>query len=240
MKQFFKDFYREFLLLLLISFAFQCFGAEPVETRKVVAVVDTGLPVHNKKIQPYLCKGLQFDVTGQGIQDVNGHGTNILGIIASKMNNKTHCLAMIKWYHDDAENRSYAETHNYNTRVLEYMRILLKMNPSIVNMSLVDGSYSGAERLAMDVLLYNGAKIVVAAGNSAHNLSLSCYTYPACYEMHNKNFHVAAASDLALSNFKGPVTDYALGKNQCGMFGVCLSGSSQATANVTASLLGTK
>ena len=56
------------------------------ENRVRVAVIDTG--IDSELATPYLCKDGNKDFTGKGMKDVSGHGTNIAGIIAKKINNK--------------------------------------------------------------------------------------------------------------------------------------------------------
>ena len=223
-------FYREFIVLLLVATGVSVLSAE---TRKVVAVVDTGLP-YNNKIIPYLCKDLQFDVTGYGIEDYHGHGTNIIGLIAKTLNPKTHCISMIKWYHTANDKVS---SKVLNERVVKFSEILIKAHPSIVNLSLDGDNFVQEELNAYKLLLSRGTHIVVAAGNSGKNLDTSCDTYPACYGILNRRFHVVGALGAKYSNFGGPITEVLPGSYQCGMFGTCMSGTSQAAANLSAKLV---
>ena len=225
-----RHFYRELLLLFLVVISVQIFSQE---TRKVVAVVDTGLP-YNRAILPYLCKGLQYDVTEHGIQDYNGHGTNVLGLVAKGINPKTHCLSMIKWWHTAEETN--LNKHLVDSRIKSYMNILSKIQPVLINMSLSGSGYSVPEYEGLKSLLSKGIKAVVAAGNTGSYLTTSCTSYPACYAFKDKNFYVVGTSD-SFSNFGGPVTDILPGSDQCGIFGLCMSGTSQATGNKSAELL---
>lgn len=223
-------FVKEFIVLILVAISIRTFSAE---TRKVVAVVDTGLP-YNHELTPYLCKGLQFDVTQSGIEDHHGHGTNVLGLIAKTMNNKTHCLTMIKWW-DSTRERPSLDTSR--KRVEAYSNILFDIKPAYVNLSLSGFDYNPTEYHTFKDLLKGGTVIVTAAGNDSQNLNALCDVYPACYNIRNKNFHVVGALGANYSNYGGPVTDLLPGFNQCGMFGICFSGTSQAAANETAQLL---
>jgi hypothetical protein len=221
-----QTFTRELLLLLVLAIAGQALG----ETRKVVAVVDTGLPYNSKTI-PYLCKGLQYDLTEKGIQDIEGHGTNVMGIISSGLNPKTHCISMIKWWHDGKDSSLFAP------RIISLMKLLPTLNPVLVNMSFGGELYMPEEANGIKLLLAKGVRIVVSAGNDKQNLSIKCDKFPACYPIKNKNFYVVGASNVAQANYGGPITDYLPAKNLCGIFGVCMSGTSQAAASKSAQLL---
>lgn len=222
-------FIRELAILVLLGFAIQTLGRE---TRKIVAVVDTGLP-KDEAAKPYLCEK-QYDITGYGVEDRHGHGTNVVGLIAKTLNPKTHCITMIKWYHSNFE---YNNDKTHLSRTAKYMQILKKLNPVIVNMSLEGAGYDAVEYEGIKALLKSGSKVIVAAGNDGMNLSESCTVYPACYALNNKNYHVVGSMDFFRSNYRGPITNIMPGANQCGIFGYCLTGTSQATANYTASLL---
>jgi hypothetical protein len=226
-------FYREFILLFIILFAVQVFSKE---TRKIVAVVDTGIP-YNKDLLPYLCKGLQYDITGTGIMDNHGHGTNIIGLIAKGMNTKTHCIAMIKWWDSHLESVQYNAAHGYEARIKAYMKILVDLKPTIANLSLAGNYYSRSEYAGIKLLLINGTKVVVAAGNDRLDLSKQCDSFPACYRIYSKNFYVVGATGTEQTNYGGPVTNMLPGASQCGIFGVCMTGTSQSCANQTAKLL---
>jgi len=218
----------------MLSATTACSGKE---TRKVVAIVDTGLPT-SSKIKPFLCKNMQTDVTGYGIKDVAGHGTNIAGIIAKTLNPKTHCIAMIKWWHSYYQMHEYLTKHTAEQLIESYMDAVVALKPSIVNMSLSGGGYSKAERDAILALLKGGSTVVVAAGNDSLDLSKYCVSYPACYFIKNTRFHVVGGRDVSRSNYNSPVTDYRPGRDQCGIFSSsCLTGTSQSTAVLTSELI---
>lgn len=224
-----SKYYRELFLLLVIALAGQVFG----ETRKIVAVVDTGLP-YNRSILPYLCKGLQYDITNKGIQDANGHGTNIIGLIAKNLNTKTHCISMIKWWHSADEN---VPSDLLNARIADYYKLLLQLKPTLVNLSLSGKGFIALEYNGIKALLSQGTKVVVSAGNDKQNLSIRCLSYPACYPIKHKHFYVVGATDSDFANYGGPITDILPGRAQRGIFGITLTGTSQSCANKSAELL---
>lgn len=225
-------------LLFFIAYISVYKVAHAAETRKVVAIVDTGMPM-TEAVKPYLCNLTHYDVTGKGIADVHGHGTNVAGIITKHMNPKTHCILIIKWWHSEKIKQTNAELYK---AVVDYTDILHKVRPDYVNLSLSGNSYLGVERNTLKGLLATGTIITVAAGNDSWDLNKVCNVFPACYDMSSSNFHVVGSwSKLmnridAFSNFGKVVTDYRPGTYVCG-FDVCTGGTSQASAVMMSELV---
>jgi hypothetical protein len=205
------------------------------ETRKVIAIVDTGMPP--PMINKYLCNMAHYDLTGTGIADHHGHGSNIAFIIANRMNIKTHCLLIIKWW-DTEKTTKGADV--LAKAVKDYSALLYSLRPAYVNLSLSGEVYISYEANVLKGLVASGSVVSVAAGNEGRNLDEACNSYPACYNIKAPNFHVVGARNQATgsveyySNRGRVVTDYESG-NAC-TFTQCFSGTSQATAQVTARL----
>lgn len=193
--------------------------ANALETRTRVAIIDTGIDF--EKAQPYLCADGHKDFTGRGLNDVNNHGTNIAGIYAKRMNTKTHCLMIIKFFHDFEADTEYVIV------ALEHAK---RYKAKYVNLSLSGATGIPREEFAIEELLNQGAIVAVAAGNEGINLSKTCKAFPACYPFTSKNFIVVGNKNSARSNYGGPVTVIEEGMNITG-FGITMSGTSQATAN---------
>jgi len=188
-----------------------------------VLVIDTGLPkfVNTKK----LCKSGHKNFTDDDSYDVDGHSSNIIGLI-SKANGK-YCVVSYKAF-DKSESLS-----EYNTAIVSASFQKFK----IVNLSIAGNGFNIMEKNAIARMLKNGTHVVVAAGNSAISLDSECNVYPACYKKafkKYKNFHVIGAKDLWQSNKGKIITNWELGKNQGNP---SLSGTSQATANYTKKLI---
>jgi hypothetical protein len=223
-------FFREFVVVLTCLFATQVLASE---TRKMVAIIDTGMP-NDSSLLKYMCKGKHADFTGFGLRDNHGHGTNVLGIILKKINPNTHCIVIIKYFNTvEAPYGSRSPRDIFNS-IYNY---LVFINPAYINFSGAGSGFNVNEFYAIAKLLDNGAKVVVAAGNNGLKLEAgSCEVFPACYFFDEPNFYVVGANTKS-SNYGGPVRHVREGLNQCGL-GVCRTGSSQATANMTAELLG--
>jgi len=190
------------------------------ETRTKVAVVDTGLD--EKKVDAaILCAEGQQDLTEEGKFDREGHGTNISGIILKDLDPRFECLLPIKVYRIDQMRQTTARL----TKGLELARSL---GAAFVNISMGGAFPIWHEEQAIRVLVESGTEVIVTAGNDGRNLAKDCSYYPACYKL-GDNLWVVGASDLSVSNYSGPVRAYMRGSNVCAL-GVCLSGTSQATA----------
>ena len=196
------------------------------ETRVKIAVIDTGLPVNKKELDPYLCKIGHKDTTGLGIQDHHGHGTNVAGIIASKLNPKKHCLIIIKWY----------SKLSHEKEIYDAFKHAIESDAKYINFSTVGPGAFPQEKQIIEYALKRGIKVVVSAGNKGANLDIECNDYPACYGIKHKNFYVVMAKDARYSNYGGPAIHQAPGTGVCAL-DICLSGTSQAAANFTSELV---
>ena len=219
------------------------------EKRQVIAVLDTGI-VSNRITDEYLCKGGHVDLTGKGIEDVNGHGTHVAGLIANRMNKEKQCILVVKWYHDE---QTSSRVVLGTAIAIMYARSL---NPIIINLSLGGESFITEERDEIKKALAANIRVVVASGNRSKNLDNYCSTFPACSfydaklkkntgltEQEDFNFFVVGSrtdGDYdSFSNFNGPTTNYVSGNkivswgiNRDDVFSekVLMSGTSQAAA----------
>jgi subtilisin family serine protease len=211
------------------------------ENRIVVAVIDTGMPPEYL-VSNYLCNMPHYDVTGTGIVDRHGHGTNVAGIIAKQLNTKTHCLLIIKWWDTELTMNSAMKQLN---AVKGYLAVINEIRPKYINMSLSGNTFISYEFNTLSKLIKAGTIVVVAAGNDGRNLNDKCDVFPACYNMKSSNFHVVGSWNKLLdkvdefSNTGKVVTNYRPGTYVCG-FGVCIRGTSQSTAVLTGELISAK
>lgn len=204
------------------------------EAKIPIAVVDTGIRV-TKSIQPYLCKE-SVDLTGYGIYDVHGHGTNVAHILARYVSPKTHCLYIIKWYHNAAAEQltttSLKGIFKQGLMAVRAMQAIKESRARYVNMSLAGTLSHWKERMLMRDLLRDGVIFAVAAGNDGLDLSVQCDSFPACYGFPYPNFYVVGGSHHKRINYGfnhgGPVDIYEQSIDvRAG--GITLSGTSQAT-----------
>lgn len=232
-----RNFNTEIILLLTVLLTVSVFGAGSSialkDPRDRVVIMDTGV-ASNAASLPYLCTDGHIDFTGTGIEDNNGHGTNIAGLVARGLDTTKQCITVIKYWNTDANpynNRNIDDVLN------EAWAYLLLLNPKWVNMSFVGEVYVTAEYKTIRTLLARGTKVIVAAGNESLNFDVQCNRYPACYSFKSPNWFVVGAYDISLSNINGPVNVVLPGLAQRGHFGPMMSGSSQATGNATAKII---
>jgi hypothetical protein len=218
-----------FVLFLLSSTAY-------AENRDRIVVIDTGLNFFG--LHSYLCEDGHLDLTGFGMSDVNGHGTNIVGILVKKMNTKTQCIQVIKWMHDfnqmiELAKKDIKAADNLFATALDQA---IKYKAKYVNMSLSGERFLAKEYKRLEYLTNSGTKVVVAAGNDSKNLDIKCGNYPACYYINNNNWYVVGNLYNFSSNYGSRIKYWEDGNGQEGL-GVILSGTSQAAAKFLSKLI---
>jgi len=153
------------------------------ESRKIIAVVDTGIN-SSAKLDPFLCDLPKLNFTSdQTASDLVGHGTRVAKAIAKNINPRKYCIASFKVFNSQAA--AAVEFGTFFDKVNE-------LRPAIINLSYSGNYYSSIERRQLaTALMINHSKVVVAAGNNGIELrgGDSCETYPACYKF-NSNFYV--------------------------------------------------
>jgi len=223
-------------------------SANARDLRKKVVVIDSGFSFNSEylsyriqgshRMSEALCEKGHRDFTGTGLSDRIGHGTNIAGIIAERMNLSKYCIVVVKFYSDYGD----LNVIKYYYKALDYTT---KLKPYLVNMSLDGRSPLPEERDFLSKSLKRGTRIVVAAGNSSANLDRQCISYPTCYGFVSSLFRTVGGlhptlqgelRKIPMSNYGLKVKDWRIGDSVCAL-GVCKSGTSQATAVLSAELL---
>jgi len=212
-KRFLIEAIEAFLIICVMALCLKaCNGyAEQItEHRKVVAVVDTGINLNEPKLQPYMCNGLSHDFTGTGLQDTNGHGTNIAWNVIKGLNPQRFCLSILKYYQSDVNG-------NINLKnEIQAFHFAADHHAVLINFSAGGAQTSIEETVVVSRALNLGIIIVVAAGNDGRELDVDNYCYwPACSVIHPK-FHVVGGLDqyghkMIYSNYGKRITDWALG-----------------------------
>lgn len=141
-----------------------------------VAVVDTGLDISDPRFKSVLCKEEHHDVTNTGLNDNNGHGTHVAGLIKKYARDSDYCLLIIKYYSDGQSGPSAAFNSYY---AFSYA---VSKGADIVNFSSGGPTFSADEYNS--ILKGNNTIFIVAAGNDHKNLDEVPY-YPACYKLPN-------------------------------------------------------
>ena len=189
-----------------------------------VVVLDTGLNLADPRFSQVLCKDGHMDFTGRGIEDTNGHGTHVAGLIKTYAKDANYCLIIVKYYTDRSALANYLPA-------LEYA---VSLHPDFINISGGGPGWDDREYAAVCEAKANHTKFVVAAGND-NSIDNTDY-YPAGYREDNIVVVGALESDgynrARYSNYGSVVTAWEIGQvtstlpNGEGM----MKGTSQATA----------
>lgn len=218
-------------ILILISFVLcaACSAAEDIR----VAVIDTGLDLNDPRFTNVLCKEGHKDFTGEGIKDLNGHGTHVAGLIKKYAGEAKYCLLIYKVF----PQKIYAQTRH----VLLAYEYAAYNGARIVNFSGggTDGSITEKKIINFNPQI----TFVVAAGNDGKNINFDPF-YPASYGLRNIYAVGNGTSEedrSATSNFGTLVRYWEDGRNvisTCPNNRNCvMSGSSMSTAIKTGKLI---
>jgi hypothetical protein len=185
------------------------------DDRIKIGIIDSGISIQQSKSK-ILCKDGLKSTFSDGI-DRNGHGTNIFYLVSRNLDPKKVCII------------------SYQVLILGMDSYLTALNKAhhdhvkYLNISMVGYDSDISEQFLLGVMLFNGTKINVAAGNEKQNLDKKCDVYPACYNF-GKRFSVIGARDVEESNFGSFIKSYEKGFQQ----GIpSKTGTSQATAIYT-------
>jgi hypothetical protein len=179
-----------------------------------------------------MCEYGHSDLTGKGLQDRHGHGTNVAGLILKDINPKRVCIKVVKYFNkNDTEQERIEVVPKILSRLSESDYLLLNFSGNGV-------APLSSEETSLRLALGRGAYIVVAAGNESMDLSKRCESYPACYRSLQKyeGFRVVTDNGLQAANKGGPAKYSENGRGQC-YKDICLNGTSQSTAIHTNKLL---
>lgn len=155
-----------------------------------VAVIDTGIdPAIKDKIS--LCDKGHRDFTGSSLDDTNGHGSHVSGLIEKYANSakKTHyCQIILKFFDDKTENKNSVKN------MIAAINWAVLLNVDVINISAGGQESVPDEGNIIKYALDIGIKIVAAAGNNGCELSFDtdkvfgginipkCSYYPAMYD----------------------------------------------------------
>lgn len=180
--------------ILAVAMSRTCYAqSSPSNTRLRVAVIDTGLSLTDPRFKDVLCPSGHKDFTGEGIWDVNSHGTHVAGIIMRNApDHSKYCLVIIKAF--GTHRKEYAA---------EAIQYAVSLGIKLVNISADGITYDPEEKAALSA---SGVKFVVAAGNENSYYKNS---YPSGYGLPNVypvgNWDCKAGKKGRLSNYGGGI-----------------------------------
>lgn len=226
--------------------------AEPPRKRTVVAVVDTGLDLSEKRFSQHLWRNPKEEMNGQdddgngliddlhgwdfvrktpALTDSHGHGTHVTGLILERAPDVE--ILPLAYFAASLDGNQAMEL---SLQALEYA---VRANVDIINYSGGGVVPSEREKAILELAQRKGILVVAAAGNEATNTDLRHF-YPANYGLSNILSVGAVSRDgtsLKSSNFGlASVHFAALGERVVstlpgGRRGE-MTGTSQATARV--------
>jgi subtilisin family serine protease len=211
-----------FLLLFSIS----------VLAQTKVVVLDTGLNINDTRLSPHLCDGGHKDFTHTQLEDVNGHGTHIVGLIEQYAGDSDYCLIIVKYYKESNKNENMSS-------YMEALKYAFSLNPNIINFSGSGPVFDEDERL--EIKNHPGVIMIVAAGNNGTSLDKTPY-YPASYE--SENILVVGSVDWLtgnkskFSNYGHRVTNWEVGDYVKSTLPNGEEGYMQGTSQATAEFCG--
>lgn len=203
------------MLFIILLFSFSSYG----ESRKRIAVLDSGIGFF-QKYTDYMCSDSKYIEYDDG-----GHGQNVVGLIAERMNKSKYCIDF------------YSLGNPFNTtKYIEYLwkvsndSRIVGLNLSIGGMPHIPNMVDKVEFRLLRNILNNGVKIIVAAGNNGLSLVSGCSLYPACHKSELSGLIVVGNEGNPYTN-RGPLVDVMIDGNNKGV--PQLTGTSQSTAIYT-------
>jgi subtilisin family serine protease len=201
-----------------------------------VAVVDTGLDLKDDRFQGFICPTGHKDFTGEGLKDINGHGTHVTGLIEKNAGIGNYCFLIYKYY-------SEKQTGHQNLiNEIKAFQAAVENGADIVNFSGGGPKFNEQEYNIIKENPY--VTFVVASGNEGHNLNINCDYYPACLKLANMVIvgNCKNKDNYNESSNRGDILttcndgNHVLSSLPNGYFGY-MSGSSQSTAIETGKLI---
>ena len=185
----------------------------------IIAVLDSGVDLNSPDVDPHLWNnptnpsqhGWNFINNNSDIEDYNGHGTNVTGILAAIGNNGVG-VAGVDWNAQIMPLKVLDSQGNGSTQAaVSAIYFAVQNGAKVINASWGGGEYSQAMIDAINYAGTQGAVFVTAAGNDSSNNDVT-QTYPASYRLPNEL--VVAATDqndnlAAFSNFGATTVDLA-------------------------------
>lgn len=160
-----------------------------------IAIIDSGLELQDARFTAHLCKEGHKDFTGEGIEDTDGHGTAIAGLIQQYAGSYGYCFVIVKYFSNNVTGHVNLERE---VEALEYIEAL---EPNFVNLSSGGPEINVWEKNAIRKM--NNTLFIVAAGNDGKDLDSPDYGYfPASYNLPNI---IAVGSSSTTSNYGNKV-----------------------------------
>jgi subtilisin family serine protease len=181
----------------------------------IVAVLDTGLDTHSPEFSGHLwvnptagSDGYIGDVNGwnfvnntANIQDNNGHGTHVTGILAAAGNN-SYGIAGVDWNAEIMPLKILGANGSGTTQAaVSAIYFAVNHGARVINASWGGSQYSQAMLNAISYANSKGVVFVTAAGNTGADNDTAPANYPANYRLPNELVVAAVDSSGNLASF---------------------------------------
>ncbi|WP_083035055.1 S8 family peptidase [Sporosarcina ureae] len=148
----------------------------------IVAVIDSGIDLQHEDLQGRIQPGgYNFYANNSNVQDVNGHGTAVAGVVAAKAGNNLGIVGIAGTF--DAKILPLKISHlNGLSKVSDSIQAIdyaIKKQVDVINMSYGSSTSSQLEEKAILRAVEAGITVVSSAGNDATKGNL--IMYPASY-----------------------------------------------------------
>ncbi|PIC90989.1 hypothetical protein CSV71_02735 [Sporosarcina sp. P21c] len=148
----------------------------------VVAVIDSGIDLYHEDLQGRIQPGgYNFYADNTNVQDVNGHGTAIAGVIAARAGNHLGVVGITGIY--DTKVLPLKVSHlNGLSKVSDSIQAIdyaIKKQVDVINMSYGSSQASQLEEKAIQRAVESGITVVASAGNDA--MEGNSIMFPASY-----------------------------------------------------------
>lgn len=180
-----KKFFPLILLVLLstlgyASLKFHKHISHRTHKKIKVAIVDTGLDLKDPRFKDHLCStGHKNFVPNETLDDINGHGTHVSGLIQKFAGNADFCLLIYKYYSESATGQQNMD------REVQAMQEAVVNGADVVNYSGGGPEFNEGEFLV--IRNHPKTTFVVAAGNEHQDLDLPGNDfYPASLKLPNE------------------------------------------------------
>jgi uncharacterized repeat protein (TIGR02543 family) len=157
----------------------------------LIAIIDTGIdtdhPEFIGRISSESYNALTEETGIQAVEDDQGHGTSVAGVIGANKNNnqgiagivQNSQLLIIKSNNTDDPNTSDDESETYSdTTLVKAIRYATEKGADVINMSLGGPGYNQSVQNAINDAHEAGVIVVAASGNEGDDT----LQYPASYE----------------------------------------------------------
>ncbi|MDD3413387.1 MAG: S8 family serine peptidase [Lachnospiraceae bacterium] len=142
-----------------------------------VAVIDTGIAANHSDLKASIKSTVDMTNSKYGVEDQDGHGSNVAGIIASVANNEVGGVGIANSVKLHAVKVEDDNGLIYDSYIIAGIRNSISNGAKVINMSL-GGSYKNIlEERAIRDAVEAGVVVVSAAGNENTNQK----SYPASY-----------------------------------------------------------